>query len=98
MKLFFDFLQQYGAWLIIQVWRHQLAAEGFGEDGLREFVYEGFGFLVARLDLVSDFEQGLDAADDFFLFFDRCGTPRIPFRLFQDILRSDPDFLGFNNA
>ena len=47
---------------------HEFAAKGFGKDGLLQLVHLRFGFLVAGFKLISKFEEGFDAADDFLLF------------------------------
>jgi hypothetical protein len=46
----------------------QLAAEGFGQDRLRDLLNASCRCLDAGFDLVGEREQGLDAADDFLLF------------------------------
>ena len=50
---------------------NEFAAEGFSEDGLGEFVHVRFGLFVAGFDLVSQGEEFVDSADDFFLFGER---------------------------
>ena len=51
--------------------RNEFAAEGFGEDGLREFLDVRFGFRVARFDLVGQRKQCFHSAHDFLLFGER---------------------------
>jgi hypothetical protein len=41
---------------VVRVLRHNLAAKGFSEDGLRELINIGCGLVVARFDLVREFE------------------------------------------
>lgn len=54
----------------------ELAAERFGEDGLREFVGALGGSFDVFFNFVGELEKDLDAADDFVLLFHRryrCG-------------------------
>ncbi|MCI0333149.1 MAG: hypothetical protein L0228_08000 [Planctomycetes bacterium] len=46
----------------------QLASKGFLQDGLREPVGPRGGRRSAPLDRLGEFEEGVDAADDFVLF------------------------------
>jgi hypothetical protein len=49
----------------------ELAAEGFGEDGLGESVDVAASQLVAGFEFVGDGEESVDAADDFLLLGER---------------------------
>ena len=66
-----DSFDQFGCRLVIRVLGHQLAAKGLGKYGLGELVNMRLGRVVAFLDLVCDFKEGFDAADDFLLLDQR---------------------------
>ena len=53
---------------VVGVLGDEFAAEGFGEDGLRELVNVRFRLAVTRFERVGGFEECFDAADDFLLF------------------------------
>ncbi len=66
-----DALQQHGGGFVVGVLRHQLAAEGLGEQCGRQAFDLGAGGGVAGFEAVGVGEQGFDAADDFVLLFAR---------------------------
>ena len=65
-----DAFQQHGGGFVVRVLRHQLAAEGLGEQRGRQAFDLGAGGGVAGFEAVGIGEQGFDAADDFVLFID----------------------------
>ena len=54
---------------VVGVLRHEFAAEGFGENGLRELVNVRFRFAVTRFERVSGFEECFDAPDAFLVVY-----------------------------
>ena len=74
-----DALQQHRGRLVVaalgsgqrRLGRHQLAAEGFGQDRLRQLVGALRGRGDALLNSVSQLEEGIDAAHNPLLFFQR---------------------------
>ncbi len=58
-------LEQFGGGLVGRVLRHQLAAEGFGQQRRGQAVDGGLGLGEAGFQAVGEGEEGFDAADDF---------------------------------
>ena len=65
-----DAFQQHGGGFVVRVLRHQLAAEGLGEQRRRQAFDLGAGGGVAGFEAVGVGEKGFDTADDFVLFIE----------------------------
>src|SRR5437870_4211599 len=89
-----DAFQQNGSGFVVWVLRDEFAAEGFGEDRLRELLDVRFGFRVARYELIGQRKQRFYAAHDFVLFgewrqtkHDRLHIPLIDAGLIDRVFR-----------